>query len=383
MSIIDVEPALKITELAPGEFHRHSILGCLTEAQIEEAAISRLLNDFLQSLNPVIQVKGEMSGAAWSSIKAARETFSRQILRRVEHMRMLASDSAQGADNKIASPAAPVWINPYNFGFITPEWVRGLSERILSLVEADDNVFTEFHDLARAQTLESIGQRLHNDLGRIIAYREGVLDHFGNAITPDRPYDWCYAASELLFSTLRESEFGRMRLDKETCVESERIIAAELFTGLGGLEFLHQPETKNREDRLRRAPWKMPVSVARSVVEALVNRADSEDALAEVFREGFDLPDDVESDVVLEELVGDILEVGRDPDLANEPISGTPMSFVYQNYRGEVGTRSAIPVRVYYGATKWHPERQWLLEALDTQKGEMRAFALKDILKIN
>jgi hypothetical protein len=37
-----------------------------------------------------------------------------------------------------------------------------------------------------------------------------------------------------------------------------------------------------------------------------------------------------------------------------------------------------IPRRVWFGSTDWHPEPQWFLKAMDTEKGEMRNFALKD-----
>jgi len=53
--------------------------------------------------------------------------------------------------------------------------------------------------------------------------------------------------------------------------------------------------------------------------------------------------------------------------------------FWYTNYRGEKAWRVVIPVAIRFDATQWHPERQWLLDALDTEKNEMRAFAMKDI----
>jgi len=52
---------------------------------------------------------------------------------------------------------------------------------------------------------------------------------------------------------------------------------------------------------------------------------------------------------------------------------------VYTNYRGETAAREIIPRRVWFGATDWHPEEQWLLDALDVAKGAERSFALRDI----
>lgn len=51
----------------------------------------------------------------------------------------------------------------------------------------------------------------------------------------------------------------------------------------------------------------------------------------------------------------------------------------YRNYKGEERLRTIIPASLWWGATAWHPEEQWLLEAMDIEKGEMRDFALKDL----
>ena len=52
----------------------------------------------------------------------------------------------------------------------------------------------------------------------------------------------------------------------------------------------------------------------------------------------------------------------------------------YRNWRGEVGTRCVVPSRVWFGATSWHPESQWLLDAYDVDKECERSFAMRDIL---
>lgn len=52
---------------------------------------------------------------------------------------------------------------------------------------------------------------------------------------------------------------------------------------------------------------------------------------------------------------------------------------VYTNYRGETAQRNIVPQRLWFGATSWHPEEQWLLEAIDIDKGAPRSFALRDI----
>jgi predicted DNA-binding transcriptional regulator YafY len=52
----------------------------------------------------------------------------------------------------------------------------------------------------------------------------------------------------------------------------------------------------------------------------------------------------------------------------------------YTNWKGVNGDRVIEPpFRLFWGSTEFHPERQWLLEAVDTDKNEFRTFALKDI----
>lgn len=38
---------------------------------------------------------------------------------------------------------------------------------------------------------------------------------------------------------------------------------------------------------------------------------------------------------------------------------------LYRNWRGEVTVRTIKPVKLWHGSTEWHPELQWLLEAVD------------------
>lgn len=55
-----------------------------------------------------------------------------------------------------------------------------------------------------------------------------------------------------------------------------------------------------------------------------------------------------------------------------------PVTLTYTNWKGETAQRRIIPRRIWWGSTEWHPEPQWLLTALDVDKGEDRDFALKD-----
>jgi predicted DNA-binding transcriptional regulator YafY len=57
-----------------------------------------------------------------------------------------------------------------------------------------------------------------------------------------------------------------------------------------------------------------------------------------------------------------------------------PVTLRYRNHRGETALRRVLPLRLWYGATAWHPEPQWLLDAVDTERGVERSFALRDVL---
>jgi hypothetical protein len=60
-------------------------------------------------------------------------------------------------------------------------------------------------------------------------------------------------------------------------------------------------------------------------------------------------------------------------------IVAASVAFRYRNHRGEVTTRRVETTRLYWGRTEWHPEKQWLLDGWDHDKGAFRTFALGDI----
>lgn len=72
------------------------------------------------------------------------------------------------------------------------------------------------------------------------------------------------------------------------------------------------------------------------------------------------------------------------PDPAVDPPLPPPteVEILYTNHRGERGVRRITPNHCRFGATEWHPEAQWLLEAYDHDRGERRSFALLDIERI-
>ncbi len=57
------------------------------------------------------------------------------------------------------------------------------------------------------------------------------------------------------------------------------------------------------------------------------------------------------------------------------------IEILYTNYRGETSRRVIIPAAIRFGATEYHPDPQWLLDAYDVDKQAERTFALSDVHK--
>ncbi|WP_246710130.1 hypothetical protein [Martelella soudanensis] len=55
-----------------------------------------------------------------------------------------------------------------------------------------------------------------------------------------------------------------------------------------------------------------------------------------------------------------------------------PLTMPYTNWRGETAIRNLRPIAVKFTATSWHKEPQWILDAYDYARQEVRGFALKD-----
>ncbi len=48
----------------------------------------------------------------------------------------------------------------------------------------------------------------------------------------------------------------------------------------------------------------------------------------------------------------------------------------YMNHRGETSVRRFRPIRLWFGATAWHPDPQWMLEVFDLDRMETRDYAM-------
>lgn len=62
-----------------------------------------------------------------------------------------------------------------------------------------------------------------------------------------------------------------------------------------------------------------------------------------------------------------------------KPTSATSVRIDYTNWRGERGWRNILPLRLYFGEVSWHPGPQWLLQAIDLDKGQERTFAMAQV----
>ena len=52
---------------------------------------------------------------------------------------------------------------------------------------------------------------------------------------------------------------------------------------------------------------------------------------------------------------------------------------LYKNYKGEILTRTIVPIKMLFTSTAWHPKKQWCLLAYDIDKEQERYFAFCDI----
>jgi hypothetical protein len=79
------------------------------------------------------------------------------------------------------------------------------------------------------------------------------------------------------------------------------------------------------------------------------------------------------------EAVGEIADALGVHIPSSEVATAPDIRFIYKNWRGETRERHVRPIGYDYGSNEWHPEPQWFLVGIDTETGEKRNFALKDI----
>lgn len=81
---------------------------------------------------------------------------------------------------------------------------------------------------------------------------------------------------------------------------------------------------------------------------------------------------------ILNKLSGELSAAEPAPCSGDMSSQGMPITFTYTNWRGETAQRTAVPKRIWFGSTDWHPEPGWLMTAHDLEKAADRDFALAD-----
>jgi hypothetical protein len=75
-----------------------------------------------------------------------------------------------------------------------------------------------------------------------------------------------------------------------------------------------------------------------------------------------------------------VAESALTPATEGEPSpSPPPVPIRYTNWRGKTRVRRIVPIRLRFAANEWHPEPQWLLDAIDVGKQAERSFAVAGI----
>ncbi len=77
------------------------------------------------------------------------------------------------------------------------------------------------------------------------------------------------------------------------------------------------------------------------------------------------------------DLIGQTVWAALSASPAPAADTGEPITLIYRNWRGEVAERTVLPKRLWWGATEWHPEPQWLMSGTDVEKGTERDFAVR------
>jgi predicted DNA-binding transcriptional regulator YafY len=62
--------------------------------------------------------------------------------------------------------------------------------------------------------------------------------------------------------------------------------------------------------------------------------------------------------------------------------NGSYLEFNYVNWEGLTSYRKVKVKRIYFGFTEYHKQDQWLMEALDLDKNELRTFSMEDMVNV-
>lgn len=55
------------------------------------------------------------------------------------------------------------------------------------------------------------------------------------------------------------------------------------------------------------------------------------------------------------------------------------VAILYKNYKGTVKVMNIRPLKMWHGSTQYYPQKQWLLDVQDVDRGVQRTLAMKSI----
>lgn len=143
--------------------------------------------------------------------------------------------------------------------------------------------------------------------------------------------------------------------DRETGRKAGLAEAAKLIRWrISSLEMMHNPNPKPHEMKVTAKPG--TIEVLREALDLVEGRLTVTEAEAKEFGKS----------VVMDTPRG----------AAPQKMAEAPLLIAYTNHKGERRLRRIQPLRIYFGATPWHPAPQWLLRGVDLDKHAERDFAM-------
>lgn len=339
-------------------------------------AISAVLIGFIEDLSDVITVKPEWRGREAEAIRKPAQIAAQRLSQMVATRNLIDT----GITREFVS-------------IVPQDWAEEIVSWLLARIEAATTVIwttTDSRDCAIRKAALKVGRRLTE-----LSDQTPEPDNFGNVASLDDAQGWTRHAAGEVYQMLLEDDFHPYTMIIGTAMKQEafaylqksifeNVYPAIIFRGPTAGPVAHTPPSTPlpKSEPARRESWKMPWSVARDIVQDLCQRSGNEDAFLATFKDWLGLPD-AGSEEIRNELISEVLARGRQAEAVEEVQAPDlpPVTFVYQNWKGDVAVRNAVPIRVIHASNEWHRERQWLLEAMDLDRQETRTFALEGIIK--
>jgi hypothetical protein len=357
-------------------------------ASIALGSIRGVLLDFVGDLGSIFAIKPEWHGREAEAASAPAAAAAKRIL----------DIWKANAGETIRSERAPDLTDEDVDAIVPKDWTISAAGEVYAKLEqevATEWASTENRETAIAGTAQKIGRWI---AGIISASKASVRDSNGQEIHIGFPKEWSAEVARQVLSKLLADDlkpftpgFGvstRGNLDAimaKSVFENISPAVAFRFVADSVRPKVSEPVVETAEEPTateRREAWKMPWSVARRVVDDLCKRSSDETIFLSQFKDWLNLPAGSQEEI-RSELVSEIVLAGREQPASDEEdiARGQTIRFVYENWKGEIEVRQAVPVRMTFGSNEWHKDPQWLLSAFDLKHSAMRTFAAKGIIK--